>query len=788
MFLSFLKSAYRNFARNKVISIINVLGLSIAVGCATVIYLFVNLNFTLDKFHENGDRIFMVESEIERSDELLVFGDSPLPLGQALRDDFPQVESTVRILSKTVTVEAESRKFDEHVYFTDSEFFDIFTFPITSGNDKSLYDSNSAIITKSYAKKYFGDAPALGQQLTITIGDTLTETFTVNGIAADITSESSFRNYIFLPIQKLESLGLIESDDWSKWVSATFILLKDPADFNLLEDKMSKYTHIQNESNDNYPIRSFSLDPISNIAKSKSELQSGISRGNDNEAVITLGIMGIVLLLLACINFANNTTVTMSKRFKEIGVRKVIGGSRKLIAIQFLSENIIICLFALILGILLAVSVLLPAWERVLDVNMNTNFMSSTGIWIYMAVMLITTGVLTGAYPAFFVSRFKPVHIFRNHVVIGGQSLFIKILMTIQFVVTFLAIVFSLALVENGIYMRGQDWGYDFNRTLVVPISDEQDFTLLKNAIGDNPNIESIAGTFNHIGRGAVSNEITVNENKHSVTRFNIGAGYLETAGLRLMNGRTFNQNNMDDVDKSIVVNEAFLKLTSIENIYEDEVVVDNNVYSIVGVIEDAYEYGFDDHIYPRMFFLSEKTEGFSYLVARIKEGSLVETSEFVEEKWATINPEKVYPGYFQEREIEEFFDNYQLGTRFLSFPVVMALLLTAMGIFGLVSANISNRRKEISIRKILGASIANIAKVVSKQLIWIISIASLIAVVPSYLVANLFLETLFSVHSTPSLLIMVFALFVVIGSAILPLTTQIYRAATMNPTDSIRN
>ncbi len=703
MLRNFLLVTFRNMKRNVGLTILNLLGLSISIGCASVVFLYINMVLNYDVFHENRDRIFLIESWIERNGENLLYGLSPAPLGPSIERDFACIEQTVRVERDYLPVQVEGNHFTEHVFFVDAGYFSVFTFPLISGDNDILNDASTAVISSSYQEKYFGEESALGRIVTVTLQDTISQSYIIRGITENIPSNASFGSDIILPYASLENLGIKSPESWGQWTSATFLLLHEGDDINIFTAEMDSYLEVQNESNENWPIQSFVFDPLRNVTSVDRKLNSSILEDTGTIEIATFGAIGILLLLLACTNYTNNTIVLMSKRFREIGIRKVIGGNRKLIIVQFLGENIITCLLALVLGILLSSTLLVPAWEHTLSMNLEFDFLGNTNLWIYLAVLLVLTGFGTGAYPALYVSRYNPVEIFRQRTRVGGQGVLIQILMTTQFFFTFIMVIFAVSLFYNGHYQEQADWGYDYRNSITIPLDDTVDYDVFHNTVETIPGIETIAGSTHHIGNRLYNNFIHLDGEDYQLSALDVGPEYFDAVGIRTVLGKTFDASVFSDVDQTVVVNQAFLRTTGFEDPLNQPVMINNSMYSIIGVVEDIYDHGFDTELWPRIFHLDTESSNYRWMIVRTNAEALDEVADQIEDRWVQLYPDIPYPGYLQEQTVTDYFDNYYMGIRFLSFPVVMALLLSAMGIFGLVSSNIANRKREISIRKVLG-------------------------------------------------------------------------------------
>ena len=792
MLKNYFKVAYRNLLKNKLSSAINIFGLSAAIGCSIVVFLFIEDQYGKDAFHENADKIFLVEMLIDRSGRQQLWGDSPLPLGPAMLADFPQIEHAVRIAYGRGALRYGDNVFNESIMLVEPEFLQMFTFPLEQGDKNALFDKSKIILSADLAEKYFGDAPAVGKQVSIKFKGDRVETFIVGGVAQKFPKKRSFGFNMLMAYDWIFDLGAIErgqENDWSKWTGGTVIQLQKPGDIGYIEQNMDKYKKLQNEASENWQVAAFVFDNLLNLSLNSYKVRGDISSGDSPVERITLFFIGLFLLLLACFNYVNIALASAGNRLKEIGVRKVIGSKTMQLVQQFLGENVLICLIALTIGVTLAHFLFIPTWNSLFEgENLSLDFGSNLLLWAFFVAVLLFTGFVAGTYPSFFVAKFNPINIFRGKQKLGGRTLFTRILLSVQFILSLILVAAGVVFKQNADYQKARDWGYNQQQTIVVPISGEKHFTQFSNTVRQNANVLSTAGATYHVGRNRAITVVEVRGQKYEVGLFEVGYDYFETLGFRLGTGRFFDQAFPSDNENAIVVNETFVRQMGFaEPVGQSVRRSDSTSYTIVGVVEDFHYSDFRSAIDPVIFRMG-KVEAFNYLAVTAEAGAVLTTAEYLEKTWKQMFPDSPYDGFYQD---EVFAFNMQMAEgirKLFIFIAAVALAISCMGLFGLVSLNIEKRRKEFSIRKVLGASIRNVAALVNREFAVLLVIAALIATPVGYVVLDTLLSQVYQYRVPMSASPFIFAAVMVLLTAAVTVSWHIYKAAISSPVEGLRS
>lgn len=431
MLKSYFKLAIRNLFKHKMTSFINVFGLSVAVGCCIFGFLFLNRHYTLDEFHENAERIFLIQNTISVKGDVQTWGNSPMPLGPALQNDFPQIKRVVRMNHQSATVRYNDNYFHETIQFADDGFLEMFNFPLMMGDKAALQDRNAIILNEETAQRYFGEENPLGKELIVYFNNTEKAAFFVRGVAAEFPQNASFQFSMLANYEKQFDANLVEAGDWQRLTSATFLELTDHRQVSAIADAGGRYIELQNAADADRPMTAFVMEPLLDMGRNAYKVRGDIcSIAVEPSQVISMFLSSFFLLLLACFNYMNIGIVSATLRLKEIGIRKVSGSSRLQLIRQFLTENIILCFITLVLGILLAEYVFVPGFNNAFGVfDLALDITTNTQLWFFLAMLLLITGIGAGAYPAFYISKFQPVTIFGGNQTIKGRRIFTRILL-----------------------------------------------------------------------------------------------------------------------------------------------------------------------------------------------------------------------------------------------------------------------------------------------------------------------------------------------------------------------
>lgn len=787
MIHNYIKLALRNLTKNKLISFINIFGLSTAIGVSIAVFAFVDFEYNVDRIHENVDEIFIVGNVVERDGKEQLWGDSPAPIGAMLLQDYPHIKSVVRIDNRNLVFKYEDKVFNEFCRFVDPEFMEMFTYPVKYGDAKALEDPSRIIISHDLSVKYFGDENPVGEQITMNFGEDRVASFIIGAVAEDFPPVYSFNFSILVHWDKKYDLYTDEDEnDWKDFINATFIQLENKEDIEIINAGMDKYVALQNQVEEDWPAKSYPTHPFSTFSLNAYKWSGSISNGDEPTGRIILSTLAGFLLVLACFNYMNIAIVSATKRLKEIGIRKTIGSTKFQLIRQFLIENVVLTVFALIIGGLLANFVVLPWFKNQFGLGLVLDIFGNYRLWLFFIGLLIIVGFTSGAYPAFYISSFKPAVIFRGGLKIAGKNRFTKFFLTFQFVLSIIAIVSGIVFVQNVKFQKGQEWGYDKENIYVVQVPSGESYRALRNSALQNPEILSVTGSGGLVGRSSGLAVIHKNEKKTEVRRIDIGPGYFETLDLNLIEGRTFNEELKTD-ENTVIVNELFVKRVGWENIIDNTFTFDSTEYSIIGVVEDFYYQSFWNEMEPAMLRMVPE-EDFRWLTAKVKAGTALEAVEFFEAEWKELEPDLPYNGFFQDTVFDNYFNNIVGHSKLIGFSAMLAVILSCMGLFGLVSLNVATRMKEFSIRKVLGAGAMSMAKRVNQQFLWLLAIATAIGAPLSYFLMNALLDSVYKYHVPVRMYSILLGILVIFIVALLTVSSLVVKVVRSSPVNALRN
>lgn len=726
MFKNYFKLAYRKLWNNKSISIINIFGLSVAIGVGIAVFLFLNNNWTMDNFHENGDRIFMVEYEAETNGKIETYGRTPMPLAVALANDFPQIEHAVRVATKGGKVYLADNIFEEAVYFADPNYFDMFSFSLTDGSAEILNQPDGIILSAAVAAKYFPEEDPIGETLTIVFDNQIKKVLTVKGVAAPFPENTGFKFGILAGFSVLQNLEKEKINDWSTYTRGTFVQLQKDADIGVLEEHMDKYIALHNAANERLPIQSFVFDNLRNPNAKAHEVIDRPARVTQPLVFFLYTTIALLMMALSCFNYINISLGFAGKRLKEIGVRKAIGGQKVELILQFMCEHLLLCFLALLLGLASTQLLFIPGFNALMPIQISLSLTGNPQLWAFLIGILAFTAIASGAYPAFYISAFQPVDIFKGSQQIIKKNKLTRFFLGFQFVLAFVTIIAGVLQLYMGKYFEGLDWGYSPNEIMVVRLEQADQYDQLKADFYQNPFVNQVSGTRNHIGESMSRRQIKIGEVQKEILAYQVGANYFEAMGLQLRQGRFLDAERTIEDATAVVINQRFVEKQNWENPINQTFRKDGQSYRVVGVVEDFKVAGFSKTL-PTAFFQGDK-EAYNYLVIRYESGAKQLVEDFASNSWGKLYPDIPFNFFHQELVHDSFYDRFFKISKVFNCLAILALLIACMGLFGLASQNQARYLKEASIRKVLGATTREILLKGNQHFLWILGIASVLA------------------------------------------------------------
>ncbi len=790
LFGNYLKLGMRNIRRNLVSSSINIFGLAIAICFAISVLVFTDVIRNMDYFHTKKERVYQILNYVEQDGGDALWSDSPIALGPQIAAEHPSVEAFTRVEYVGASVKYENDVFDELAVFVDPDFFKMFDFDFLGGNGDVLSNKNQIVLSRAMAVKYFDDGEdPLGKLLSFKFYDGQIKKFTVGAVLDEYPYNSGIAFDFYVPIANGFDLEIARGNDWAYMTDATFILLEDKDQIGAIAEDFERYQELQNESDPEWVVSSYDPIQLKDISTNSYRIQSSVIGGAHPAGTIALSVIALFLLAMACFNYMNIAVVGASKRLKEIALRKVMGSVRREIIKQFLVENLLQCFFALIVGSLLAYFTLIP-WFNVMVPEVGIQFRTANPISmvLFFIFLFLGVGLVSGAYPAFYISRFNAITIFKGKEKFGARNLFSKIMLGVQFFLSVITVVGCIVFLDQSFYMGEKDWGYDPKGTMSIYVADEDQFELLKNEVVKQPAVGRLSASNYLIGRSIGVSSLDIEDRQLAIRRIGVREDFAEILGLRLVQGRFLTDQSIDQ-SNNVVVNE---RMVAHMNWEESEVLgksfmMDSVRRTVVGVVEDFHYYQFYLPIEPVIIHGIEKS-AINYLTVEVEEGQLAQLDNTIRESWLDIAPNDPYDRTFQEDVFDDFYQDNRSNISLISMITGIAILLACLGLYGLLSFNVQGNLKEYGVRKVLGADPKNIIKIVGKQYLWVLSISFVIGAPLGALGMMALVKEIFpdakSVSAAPFLV----SVAIMLVTLIMTVAGQINKAIRVNPAELLRS
>lgn len=779
MFTNYLKVGARSLKRNWGNSLINISGLSLSVGCAITTFLFADFFLNLNSTHSKKESIYQVVSQIEENNKEVLYGPTAMIMASKMKEDFPDVEQTTRVQYLRGNVKFGKNVFRERIMFADPSFFEIFDFSTRHGNVNNLGPS-TVLISSRIAKKYFGELDALGKRIDIKF-DNQVQSFDVAGIFEEMPANTTFKPEILLQMDHFMRLDS-RSTNWIDESKATFILLSEGADAASFRPIFEEYKEIQNEANPTDPVLGYQLMSFTELSQTI-DVQDKIVGGNNKGGTIAIAVTGFMLIFFACLNYINIAIASAAKRLKEIGVRKVMGGSRSGIASQFLTENFLICTIAIAIGALAAYFILLPGFNLMIPLVVPFAFSSVPMAIIYFVGLFLFLGLLSGAYPALYISKFQTLKIFKGEKSLGGKNYLSRVLLTVQFLLAFMTILCCFIFTDNSQYIKKVSWGYDPAGILSMPIADQGTLEAMKNRAGDHPGITNIATSKGHMGVRNNPIPFEYLENQFRLMMYDVEPGYLELMNVVLIDGRLFHESGDRN---AVVVNQLFVKEMGWQDPVGQRFDFEGQSREVVGVVADVYHVFFSNDIQRPMLFTTEGCTP-DFLVVKADEANLVAVDQFLEEQWAEVAPFDPYVSYFQSDSFNRYYDLVDSNIWFMITLGTLTIFLSCLGLYGLLAVRFQSNMKEFSIRKVLGATKFHIIKKANREFIWILAIAFLLGTPLAIWGVQDFVQRLFTIPKPFSVVPIILGILVMLLTIGITVFSQVRKVTSVNPADTLR-
>jgi putative ABC transport system permease protein len=801
MIKNYFKIALRNLKKNKAFSFINILGLAVGLTCFMLISVFVFNELSYDKYPADAKNIYRVILSVTGNGDVAAYPLVDVAVGEGIKNAFPEVKASTRIAPATDFIKYDDKQFkEEKIAFVDSNMLQMFSIPLIEGNiQTALVQPNSIVISKAFAKKYFGNEEALGKSLAVGTGGDL---YKVTGVIDEVPENSHFHFDAFLSLASRH----LTRKTWSNIGFFTYLLLNKNTDPKKLESKFPQLVaeHVVPEIQHDMGVSLaeakksintfvFSLQPLTDIhlySHTKYEMEPN----GDIQYVYIFSALALFILLLACVNFTNLSTARAVKRAREVGIRKVLGSLKQQLIIQFLTESVLLTFLSMLIAFGL-LFLILPYFNQVANRQIPFSFFTSYQSILVMISLVFITGIVAGIYPSFFLSSFNTIKVLKGSSSKGSQKNVLRSsLVVFQFFVSIALIIATIVVYQQLYFMQNKNLGYDKEQVLFLPdarlLGKNQD--AFKQQLSENKNVvaasisRSVPGLPFMDGTEIYPKNENGNGKEIHANIYHVDEDYLKTLGIRVVSGRNFSKDFPTD-SSAVVINQAMVRELgwSGENPIGKTIVRSGqHEFKVIGVVADFNYASAKQQIAPLMMMLGNNYGG---LVIKINTGNVKGFLSDLKKQWADFNPEGPLSYSFLDDNFAKLYASEIRTQQIFTAFAIIAIIIASLGLFGLSAFVTEQRTKEIGIRKVLGASVESVLLLVSKEFLLLVGIAFIISVPVTWWAMHVWLQD-FAYRIHIAWWVFVVAGIIAILISALTISFQAIKAAVANPVKSLRS
>lgn len=791
MLRNYFKITWRNLLKHKLYAFINVAGLALGLACFIAVFLYVSHEFSYDRHFEHADRIYRVYVHEHSGEKYLgsaLYATIPLPLAEAMRDEFPEVLHLTSIEEHPVLLGKERDHYMENGLWVDEHFFNVFSFQFLQGNpETALSHPESIVLTESLAFKLFGSDDPIGKSLTQQVRRDV-KTFTVTGVIEDPPENTTFRFSFIAPLRS----HIYYRNAWDTSNSHTFMVLAEGARSDEVEakipDLLKKYQKVSHWTN--YHQDEYLLQPFNEFhLESNVNLDIGL-KGNPTHVTI-FSVVAVLVLLLACINYMNLAIARSMDRVREVGLRKVVGAARWQLIGQFLGESILLAFIALLVALGLLIF-LLPVFAHLVERPIELNLFENKLLLPGLLLLVVMVGMLSGSYPAFFMSALRPVVVLKGKLKKNtSQISFQRILIIGQYAVSIMMMIGCLVIYTQYRFIQQKEIGYDREHIVTIRLHDfpsQEKYRVMKNEWLRNPHIVQVTAStelpINITSNTVINYEEGNTDNPLVIYRTNIDDNFLDVFGIELIAGRDLSQVSNSTSESVVLLNESALQALG----WTPEEALGQHINgrgTVIGVVKDFQMLSMHHAVEPLMLSMQDKAR-FEYISVKIRPEDIPGTLAVLEN---TVKQHSNFP--FEYSFLDDAFDQlYKTEVRMgeiIGFFTLLSILIASMGLFGLAAFAAGQRTKEIGIRKVLGASVQGIAGMLSKDFLKMVMLGFLVAIPVAWYAMSQWLQD-FAYRIDLEWWMFALAGLLAVVIALLTVSFQSVKAALMNPVKSLRS
>ncbi|WP_426061020.1 ABC transporter permease [Hymenobacter sp. B1770] len=806
MFKNYFFVAYRNLIRHKGFSFLNIAGLALGLTACLLIGLFVYDELQFDKFLPQGERVYRLYTEQMEKETPETYSPVSPMYATTLKQEFPEVEQTMRILMQATTnlLEVGDKKiYVEDGLITDSTFFSVFPLPFKYGSPIQALDApTSIVLTEDVAKSFFGDENPVGKEIKMNKSP-----FVVKGVLHNDLSKFHLKVNFLIPLSAAQ-LPPARMKRWGWHQFFTYVKLKPGTDYKEAEAKLQNYilqkvapTQLEEKITD----RPF-LQPLQAIHLYSSSFKYDLSVKGNITYVKALSFIAAFILLIAGFNFVNLATAKSMQRAKEVGIRKTIGASREQLMLQFLSETVLLTLVSVVLAVVLT-ALLLPSLNAFTGKTMAFDLLRSPALLGLLAALTVVVGLVAGFYPALVLSSFQPVKVLKSAVVtdgIVGRVQWLRHgLIVVQFALSVFLIICAIVVFRQVSYLHNKDLGFNRDQIMFFPMRGQnmtKHYDTFKNELAQVPGVVSASVGYGFPGDQVAGDGIIVPTNgeqkRYGATQLMVDYDYIKTLGLELVAGRDFSKDRKTDIDQAFIINETAVKeygfgtpekalgQTVHWQVWSDKNPDSLKIGKIIGVVKDFHYKSLYDKLEPAV--LQIFPGAYWKVAVKLKGDNISSSVDGVKQVWDKFSPESPIEYKFLDQNFDEMYKAEDKLKSLLWIFTGIAIFVGCLGLFGLATYAAERRKKEIGIRKVLGASVGNIVSLLSKEFLVLVLVAAVIAFPAAWLAMSRWLQD-FAYRIDMPLWAFLAAGLTAAVVAFLTVGYQAVRAATANPVNNLR-
>ena len=799
MLSNYLAIAWRNIKRQPGYAALNIVGLTIGIGSALFILLYLTEETRYDAYHEKADRIYRVSADITEPDDHFRWATTQVPLAPTLKAEFPEVEEYVRFIPNGRTrLQLDDRFFFiEKVFVVDSTVCDVFSFDFVEGDPATaLKDPNSVALSKSVADRIFGKGEPIGKLLKTTSG----REYKVTAVYRDMPRHSHLIANALISANTIPFLMNPDPGAWGGFNNHSYVLLSEGVGPEELQAKLPEIIkkHVA-VIFDQFNIKiKYELIALRDIHL-RSTFEGEEEATGEIGFLYIFGLVALFLVLIASINYMNLATARGLRRALEVGVRKVLGSSKQQLIGQFLVESVLFTGFAVVLSLLL-VALLLPVFNEAFGLVLDHSLLWSPTVLLGLLGIAVLTGILGGSYPAFFLSGFKPITVLKGMLTKGsGNPNLRRALVTVQFAITLFMLIGAGVIFDQMNFLQNKDLGFDKEHVMTFSLEGRdarEQYAVLKDKLAADPGVVAVASSSERPGQGVPKNVMTMETStgqmdEYGVDMYGVDYDYLSTMGMKIVHGRGLSADFSTDTTEAVLVNEAMVRRMGWEDPIGRKVQFDTRDSQItrlvVGVVNDFHQQSLYEPIQPLLFFPRFNNENVFVRLQPDSPESLDKSIAAAKQVWQEVYPNTPFEYDFVDSAFMELYEADQVRGRIFSLFGILMIFITCLGLLGLASFTAEQRTKEIGIRKVLGAGSVDLVVLLTRNFVVLAAIAALPAFLAGWYFMDKWLGT-FAFHTEVNFLFFGLALLTIILIAILTTGFHALRAALANPVEALRS